>query len=305
MTFLAINKPDSRRHPAPARSAALDLRTATSLEQQDSHNPPAQETSEHEASDQTKLDHAWTQRLANASQLSHNFANIAVQAHGEQVPAPIQPELAPQPYTAGVQAQFSQPAPAYGPGGGMNVVQGRFVIEQPRIQQESVADALTQVVQPPGEALQRYPTIDDGGREDAVIYVIYKNNGKTDGSNVLYVGQTTAKREFQRFQEHASNDAWAPWYIHATATGLDYTVDRAKWPYDYRVIENLKDVTKFETTVAEQWWLEYYLKKGMTLLNDSTPCTIENFNKRSGIAALYDPTRIGVDKSYKPSLKAK
>lgn len=305
MTFQAINKPDSRHHPAPVRRYSLGLSPATNQVQSGFQEPPIQKAAAHDALDRNDLDTAWSQRLASAAQLSHNFAHIAVHAPGEQVPAPIQPELALQPHTSGVQPQFSQARPALSAGGGMSVGQARFVIEQPHVQQASAADALTQVVQPPGEALQRYPTIDDGGREDAVIYVIYKNNGKTDGSNVLYVGQTTAKREFQRFQEHASNDAWAPWYIHATAAGLDYTVDRAKWPYDYHVVENLKDVTKFETTVAEQWWLEYYLKKGTTLLNDSTPCTIENFNKRSGNPALYDPKKWPELKNWKPSLKAK
>jgi hypothetical protein len=153
--------------------------------------------------------------------------------------------------------------------------------------------------------IQRYPTIDDDGREDAVIYVIYENNGKKDGSNILYVGQTTSNREFTRFQEHVKNDSWAPWYIHATPAGLDYSVSRDKWPYDYKVVEILKDVTKFETTVAEQWWMEFYMKKGLTLLNDSTPCTLDNFNKRSVNSSLYDPKNIGIDWSYKPSLKAK
>lgn len=305
MTFQAINKPDSRRHPAPARRAGLDLRPAISEAQQDSHNSPAQETSEHEASDQTNLNHVWTQRLASASQLSHNFAHIAVQVPGEQLPAPIQPGLALQPHTAGVRPQLAQPGPARGAGGGMGVVQARFVMEQPHVQQEPVAGAVMQVLQPPGEALQRYPSIDDDGREEAVIYVIYKNNGKTDGSNILYVGQTTKGREFQRFYEHTTNDAWAPWYIHATQAGLVYGDDRKQWPFDYEIVENLKDVTKFETTVAEQWWLEHYIKKGTKLLNDSTPCTVENFNKRSGKANLYNPKNIGVDWSYKPSLKAK
>lgn len=305
MTFQAINKPVSRRPPAPGSSAALDLRPATLEVQQDSHNPPAQETSAHEAPGQANLDHVWTQRLASAAQLSHNFAHIAVQAPEEQVPAPIQPKLALQPYTSGVRPQYLQPVPAFGPGGGMGVVQARSAIEQPHVQQEPLAGAVTQVMQAPGEVLQRYPSIDDDGREEAVIYVIYKNNGKTDGSNILYVGQTTKDRAFQRFYEHTTNDGWAPWYIHATQAGLVYGDDRDQWPFDYNIVENLKDVTKFETTVAEQWWLEHYIKKGTKLLNDSTPCTIESFNKRSGNANLYNPKNIGVDWSYKPSLKAK
>lgn len=153
--------------------------------------------------------------------------------------------------------------------------------------------------------LQRYPTVDDSGREDAVIYIIYENDGATDGSNIKYVGQTTISREFSRFQEHTRVDSWAPWHIDATPTGLDYTVDRRLWHYDYDVVEVLKNVTKFETTVAEQWWLEHYLTKGAKLLNDSTPCRLSSFNKRRGNASLYDPKNIGVPSNYKPSMTAK
>lgn len=153
--------------------------------------------------------------------------------------------------------------------------------------------------------IQRYPTQNGITRRDAVIYIIYVNNGATNGSNILYVGQTTKDREFERFQEHTRDDTWAPWYIHSTPAGLDYSGGPATWPYDYAVVEDLKDVTKFETTVAEQWWMEHYLKKGLPLLNDSTPCTIGNFNKRSVNPSLYDHKRIGVGAGYKPSLKAK
>lgn len=305
MAYQSVDKSALRGRSTPAIRSLLDPRPAPTQAPSSYQEPPIQKATAHAVHDGDDLDHAWSQRLAGASQLSHNFANIAVQAPGEQLPAPVQPELALQPHTARVQPQRSQPGPALGAGGGTGVVQARFVLEQPHVQQEPVAGAVTQVLRPPGEALQRYPSIDDDGREEAVIYIIYKNNGKTDGSNILYVGQTTKGRGFQRFYEHTTNDAWAPWYIHATQAGLVYGDDRDQWPFDYQIVETLKDVTKFETTVAEQWWLEHYLKGGTKLLNDSTPCTIENFNKRSGKANLYNPKNIGVDWSYKPSLKAK
>jgi len=154
---------------------------------------------------------------------------------------------------------------------------------------------------PSNEVVQLYPTIDDYGRDDSVIYVIYD----TATTEVLYVGQTTAAREFERFQEHTRDDGWGPWHIHATMAGIDYTLDRSTWPYDYEVVENLKNVTKFETTVAEQWWMEHHKTKGCNLLNDSTPCLLSNFNKRSIDPNLYDPKNIGVLASYKPSMTAK
>jgi hypothetical protein len=153
--------------------------------------------------------------------------------------------------------------------------------------------------------IQRYPKLDGSKRKDALIYVIYKNNGKSIQSQIRYVGQTMARREYQRFYEHVTGDKWAPWYIHATKKGLDYSGDMADWPYRYGVVEDLKDVTKFETTVAEQWWMEHYLKRGLPLLNDSTPCTLSNFKKRSRHKKLYNPKNISVPTSYKPTMKAK
>ena len=131
-----------------------------------------------------------------------------------------------------------------------------------------------------------------------MIYAISTN----DLTEVIYVGQTTDKRAGDRFHEHVTKDLWAPWYY---LYGNDYSVDESLWPFRVRRLEPLKEVTKFETTVAEQWWLEHQLKAGANLLNDSTPCSVENFDKRSVNPDLYDPTNIGLDHSYKPSMKAK
>ncbi|MDX1905727.1 MAG: hypothetical protein SF053_01745 [Bacteroidia bacterium] len=174
-----------------------------------------------------------------------------------------------------------------------------MIRRSPQVAQAGWWQALTQ--KRPTAAIQRYPTLDDAGRLDAVIYLIRR----AGDDKIMYVGQTTADREFARFQEHTTRDVWAPWYIHATKKGLDYSGDPEDWPYYYEVIEKLKEVTKFETTVAEQWWMEYHLKNGEDLLNDSTPCTASNFAKRSGNPKLYNPKNIGVSASYEPSMKAK
>ena len=147
--------------------------------------------------------------------------------------------------------------------------------------------------------IQRYPTIDGAGRMDALIYAITTNDQK----KIIYVGQTTDKRAGDRFVEHATRDKWAPWYY-----GYDNYYDEAdesKWPYRVHSLENLKDVTKFETTVAEQWWLEKLMKDGHKLLNDSTPCSVESFEKRAPDNSLYNPKNIQVSPVWKPSLKAK
>jgi hypothetical protein len=146
--------------------------------------------------------------------------------------------------------------------------------------------------------VQRYPTQDDSGRKDAMIYVISTN----DLDEKIYVGQTTDARCGDRFIEHVKNDKWAPWYFDY---GNYYLDDETKWPYRVRCLEALKDVTKFETTVAEQWWVEKYLKDGKKLLNDATACSLANFEKRSKDSKLYDCTKIDVASTWKPSLKAK
>lgn len=142
---------------------------------------------------------------------------------------------------------------------------------------------------------QRYPNLDGTTRVDALIYTI---NERATGK-VIYVGQTTKDRDWARWYEHITLDTWAPWHI-----GRNHydTLPRAQWAFDRYVAEELKDVTKFETTVAEQYWMEHYHGK---LWNDSTPCSAANFAKRSKNPALYDPKRIGLDASWKPSLKAK
>lgn len=296
MAYQPIDKSPVWRPPAQTRNSSVAVGQFAVQAQQDSGGPPAPEEVKNLAFDQNRVE---------AMRRQHNFANVSVLAPDEQVPAPARSQLTVQPYRADVPPRSSPAAFAFTQNEGIGVGQVRSAIGQPAVQRKPLVHELTQGLQQHGDTVQRYPSIDDSGRLDSVIYIIYKNNGKTDGSNILYVGQTTKDRAFQRFYEHTKNDAWAPWYIHATQAGLVYGDDRDQWPYDYEVIETLKEVTKFETTVAEQWWLEHYLKKGVKLLNDSTPCTIENFNKRSGNTALYDPTKIGVDKSYKPSLKAK
>lgn len=167
---------------------------------------------------------------------------------------------------------------------------------------QRMADESTQVqrlnaLTAKAEAVQRYPTINGTDRKDAVIYIIYDTNTKA----ILYVGQTTADREWDRWREHTTEDGWAPWYMDFN----HYENARITWDHDYQVVEHLKNVTKFETTVAEQWWMEHYKTKSADLWNDSTPATATNFDKRSGNPSLYDPTNIGVDAGYKPSMKAK
>ena len=146
--------------------------------------------------------------------------------------------------------------------------------------------------------VQRYPTLDDSGRKDAMIYCISTN----DLTEIIYVGQTTDARAGDRFLEHVKNDGWAPWWVHKPNV---YGDDESKWPYRVRTLEALKNVTKFETTAAEQWWLEKYLKEGKKLLNDATACSLDCFLKRSVDSDLYDPKNIGVAASWKPSMKAK
>ncbi|MDH3603794.1 MAG: DUF4157 domain-containing protein [Candidatus Tectomicrobia bacterium] len=146
--------------------------------------------------------------------------------------------------------------------------------------------------------VQRYPDQDGTDRKDALIYAITTNDQK----EIIYVGQTTDQRAGDRFLEHVKKDSWAPWWVDKPNV---YGDDETTWPFRVHALENLKNVTKFETTVAEQWWLEFQLKEGHTLLNDSTPCSLANFNKRSGNASLYDPNNIGVSISWKPSMKAK
>jgi hypothetical protein len=146
--------------------------------------------------------------------------------------------------------------------------------------------------------VQRYPTLDDSGRKDAMIYCISTN----DLTEIIYVGQTTDARAGDRFLEHVKNDGWAPWWVHKPNV---YGDDESKWPYRVRTLEALKNVTKFETTAAEQWWLEKYLKEGKKLLNDATACSLDCFQKRSVDSDLYDPKNIGVASSWKPSMKAK
>lgn len=146
--------------------------------------------------------------------------------------------------------------------------------------------------------VQRYPYQNNTNLKDALIYAITTN----DLNEVIYVGQTTNERRGSRFIEHVNNDNWAPWWVN---NGHVYGDDKSKWPYRWYPLEELKQVTKFETTVAEQWWLEKYMKENYQLWNHATPCTIQNFNKRSNNPDLYNPKKIDVDPNWVPSMVTK
>lgn len=148
------------------------------------------------------------------------------------------------------------------------------------------------------QALQRYPNLNGAGTQDALIYTIIDR--KTN--SVIYVGQTTRDREWARFVEHVNNDSWAPWYRDYNHYDTD---PYEKWRYVYKVEWKLSGVTKFETTVAEQWVMEAYKRRGAKLLNDSTPCSPDNYAKRSAYPALYNRHKLGIKASWKPTMKAK
>lgn len=144
--------------------------------------------------------------------------------------------------------------------------------------------------------IQQYPYInsDPPGTKDALIYGIFKMNNGVEG-DCVYVGQTTMARAGDRFVEHVQEDDWAPWY------GGDYSSeDTDDWPYVPRKLEGLKDVTRFEVTAAEQWWIEHEqaTKKLDNRINAMTKATFEKYKT---IPGNYDYTKIDVGKTWKPS----
>jgi hypothetical protein len=148
---------------------------------------------------------------------------------------------------------------------------------------------------PRPDALARYPYInsDPPERQDAIIYGIYQQN-RLGKLTLVYVGQTTDTRIGTRFVEHVDNDVGAPWY------GMAITSNERNWAYVPRTFESLKNVTKFETTAAEQWWYEKYLKAGANLLNANTPMRKATFNSYKTISGNYDAANIGVADSWAP-----
>jgi hypothetical protein len=142
---------------------------------------------------------------------------------------------------------------------------------------QSVKEPLDQFAEPSskGQTIQRYPYInsDPPDRKDAQIYGIYQTN-KGIIDNLLYIGQTTDDRAGIRFIEHVTNDKHAPWYYQ---NGIDYTVEEKKWPFVPRQLDRLKNVTKFETTAAEQSWMEHYGGTGKLKYNYNNAMTKKLF----------------------------
>ena len=148
--------------------------------------------------------------------------------------------------------------------------------------------------------MQRYEYINSNPpkRKDSEIYGIYTMN-KGTVKDCIYVGQTTAERWFERFWEHATYDSWAPWHI--SKCGGYSQSNKEDWPYYPVQIEKLKDVTKFEVTAAEQWWIEDKRKRGAKLLNHVNAMTRQAFDNYKIISGNYNPNNIGVAKSWTPS----
>jgi hypothetical protein len=155
----------------------------------------------------------------------------------------------------------------------------------------------------PGPVVQRYLYIntDPPAEKDSLIYGIWPTP-INHGDEPIYVGQTSLDRAGSRFVEHARDDAGAPWHKDV----CDYSSDDADdWPYLPRTLENLKDVTRFEVTAAEQWWYE---DKGgkQALYNRSggdanQPMKRATFYNYKGIGGNYDHNKIGVSSSWKPT----
>jgi hypothetical protein len=143
---------------------------------------------------------------------------------------------------------------------------------------------------------QRYQYINSSppSTKDSIIYGIYNMTSGTLG-NCIYVGQTIGDRAGTRFIEHVKNDSDMPWY------GKDYSSnDSDDWPYVPLTLEALKDVTKFEVTAAEQWWIEDK-SKTTTLKNKINAMTKDTFNQYKVITNNYDYNKISVSATWKPS----
>lgn len=145
------------------------------------------------------------------------------------------------------------------------------------------------------KTIQKYPYInsDPPERKDAEIYGIFKQD-KGVCKECVYVGQTTKDRWFKRFQEHVVNDTWAPWHTNK------YQGAENTWPYNTIRLEELKDVTRFEVTAAEQWWIENK-GKNSKLLNNINAMTKATFNTYKNISDNYAPKNIQVSESWTPS----
>jgi len=152
----------------------------------------------------------------------------------------------------------------------------------------------------PRMPVQRYPYISSDPPEtrDSEVYGIYETDDDGDAEDpCLYVGQTLATRMGNRFVEHATNDAGQPWHIGG---GNDYSGNLDTWPYVPSRLEELKGVTRFETTAAEQWW---YQDKGggAELYNPNQVMLNATFNNYKDIDDNYDHTNIGVAANWKPT----
>ena len=148
--------------------------------------------------------------------------------------------------------------------------------------------------------IQRYPYINSADEyKDAQIYGIYENSdgdGDVDDDDIKYVGQTTDERVGARFVEHASNDSWAPW--HKDKCG-GYGDDDTQWLYVPREIEAIENVSKFETTVDEQYWYEQ--KGGRDLLNKNQPLKNATFHTYKDEMGNYDAGKIGLAATWEPT----
>ncbi|MCO6358490.1 hypothetical protein [Roseivirga pacifica] len=149
-----------------------------------------------------------------------------------------------------------------------------------------------------GKVAQRYPYIGSTPpeRKDAQIYGIFEMNNGVLG-DCIYVGQTTDVRAGDRFVEHVQNDNWAPWFDNGVN---DYRSNNdGDWPYVPRELEGLKDVTKFEVTAAEQWWIDHKGGKD-NLQNRVNALTRVAFDFYKNINGNYDHTNIGVNANWHP-----
>lgn len=154
----------------------------------------------------------------------------------------------------------------------------------------------------PGTPVQRYPYIgsDPPERKASEVYGIYETDDDGDAEDpCLYVGQTVATRMGDRFIEHATKDVGQPWHIN-TGGGNDYSGGLDTWPYVPSRLEELKDVTRFETTAAEQWW--YQSKGGQAdLYNPNQIMLNATFHNYKDIGDNYDNKNIGVAAAWEPT----
>lgn len=129
--------------------------------------------------------------------------------------------------------------------------------------------------------IQRWGDLGSDEDIDSEIYGIWDMNAGT----IIYVGQ--ARNSGTRFTQHVNQDAAYPWY-------------KMNWsqhplPYQYEVLEKLKECTELEITAAEEWWWE---KKGGlegALVNKNQPLKKATFNRyKSTDTWRDDGKRIGL-----------